>query len=77
MHTTTSAAIGANIRAEMARRGVSQQSLALALAGMSQPSLSKRLRGVVPFDVDELNAVATELGVTEADLWPTGIDAAS
>ena len=53
----------------MARRGVSQQALAV-LTGMSQSSLSKRLRGVVAFDVEEVVTISAALGVTVADLWP-------
>ena len=70
MHTTTSAAIGANVRAEMARRGMMQQELATAI-GLSQPGLSKRIRGVVPFDVDELAAIAAVLNIDPLDLWPS------
>lgn len=76
MHTTTSAAVGANVRAEMARRGMMQQELATTI-GLSQPGLSKRLRGAVAFDVDELAAVATALDIAPADLWPTEQEAAS
>lgn len=54
--------VGANVRAEMARRNVRQGALAKAL-GISQPSVSARLSGAVPFDVDELRAVADLLGV--------------
>lgn len=53
---------GANIKAEMARRGVRQAALAAAL-GLSQPQVSARLRGVVPFNVNELHAVSEFLGV--------------
>lgn len=67
--------MGANVRAEMARRGVSQAKLAAAL-GLSQPSISARLRGVTPFDVDELHAVADFLDVSAASLLPADDDAA-
>lgn len=69
MTPTPSALTGANVRAEMARRGVTQAKLAAAL-GLSQPSVSARLRGVTPFDVDELHTIAAFLGVPLSDLLP-------
>lgn len=57
MTTTASARTGANIRAEMARNGVSQSALAEYL-GLSQAAVSARLRGVTPVDVNELDAIA-------------------
>lgn len=65
---------GANIKAEMARRGVKQAALAAAL-GLSQPQVSARLRGVVPFNVNELLAVAAFLDVPVATLLPAGVAA--
>lgn len=62
MQTTPSAEIGANIRAEMARRGVSQTAMASQM-GIGQSALSKRLAGTVPLDVNELAAVARFLNV--------------
>lgn len=56
-----------NVRAEMARHGLTQSQLGECL-GMSQVGVSKRLRGVVPLSVPELLAVATFLHVTPADL---------
>lgn len=61
-HTTTAQRIGANVRAEMARRGVSQTALADQL-GITQTGVSTRLRGKVAFNVDELAAVAAVLEV--------------
>lgn len=61
MHMKTAAQqTGANVRAEMARRGLTQSDLAGRL-GMSQPMLSNRLLGKTAFDVDELAAVAAAL----------------
>lgn len=62
MRQTPAARTGANVRAEMARAGISQTSLATSL-GISQAAVSKRLRGEVAFNVDELAAVAEVLGV--------------
>lgn len=69
MALTPTAHTGRNVRAEMARAGVSQADLA-ARVGLSQSALSKRLRGVVPFRVDELDAIARVLRVTASDLLP-------
>lgn len=62
MSTTPGAQVGANVRAEMARQGITQTRLAEQI-GRSQSQLSKRLSGVIPFDIDELAAVAGSLGV--------------
>lgn len=51
----------------MADAAVSQTRLAEGL-GMSQSSVSRRLTGEAPFDVNELGAIADILGVTVADL---------
>lgn len=57
MSTSASARTGANIRAEMTRRGISQSRLAAHL-GLSQAAISARLRGVTPVDVNELEQIA-------------------
>lgn len=75
MTKTPTALTGANVRAEMARQDVSQMQLASRI-GMSQTGLSKRLRGAIPFDVNELAAVAAELGVP-IDQLTAGIQAAT
>lgn len=62
MPPTPSASTGANVRAEMARKGYSQAELARML-GMSQTGISKRLRGETPFDVNELARISAVLGV--------------
>jgi transcriptional regulator with XRE-family HTH domain len=64
---TTAQRTGDNVRAEMARHGLSQAALAEQL-GMSQSMLSARLAGKVPFNVDELAAVATALAVPSSTL---------
>lgn len=69
MAESPSVLTGSNVKAEMARKGVNQTALAVAL-GISQPQVSARLRGVVPFDVNELHAVAAFLGVPIATLLP-------
>lgn len=59
--------VAANVRAEMARRSVTQSDLALTM-GRSQHFVSRRLLGKVPFDIDELDQIASQLGVDLADL---------
>lgn len=54
--------VGANVRAEMARVGKTQEQVAAALR-VGQASMSDRLRGVVPFRIPELVDIAHELGV--------------
>ena len=54
--------VGANVRAEMARAGKTQEQVAAALR-VGQASVSDRLRGVVPFHIPELVVLSRELGV--------------
>lgn len=61
-NTPTAAEIGSNVKAEMARRGVTQAVIASSLS-LSQPQVSARLRGVVTFRIDELLTVAAVLDV--------------
>lgn len=60
-------ATAANVRAEMARRRVTQTQLAEA-TGISQSALGRRLTGSQPFDVAQLEAIAGALAVPLADL---------
>lgn len=55
------------MRAELARKGITQTDLAAKLA-KSQPFVSRRLSGRVPFDVADLAAIASVLDITVADL---------
>jgi predicted transcriptional regulator len=59
--------VAATVRAEMARRMIRQATLAEHL-GYSQPKVSRRLSGDVPFTLDELSAVAAALGITLGEL---------
>lgn len=61
-------AIPANVKAELARRGKTQRDLA-DLLGLSTQAISRRLTGRLPFDVDELSAVAAYLGMPVASLF--------
>ncbi len=64
------------VRALMARRRLSGVALA-ALINRSQSYVSRRLTGEVPFDMDDLEAIAAALGVKAADLVRTGDDSAA
>lgn len=59
--------VSGNVRALMARRGVSQMRLA-AVLNLSQTAVSKRLRGVTPWDVNEMGTLAEAFGVPITDL---------
>lgn len=69
MTQTPTEAAGANIRAEMARRGITQVQLADHLR-LPQGQVSRRLRGLIPFNINELVAIAEFLGVDLAVLMP-------
>lgn len=55
------------VRAEMARQRKTAACLAEAV-GISQHTMGTRLKGAVPFNVEELMKVATALGMTLVDL---------
>jgi predicted XRE-type DNA-binding protein len=55
-------AVANTIRAELARRSLTQADLANAL-GVTQPAVSRRMTGQVPFDVEELAKAAALLGL--------------
>lgn len=55
-------AVAAEVRAEMARKKVSQQEVARQL-GVAQQTISRRITGDIPFDVAELAKIAQILGV--------------
>lgn len=62
MPATPSATTGANVRAEMARQGVTQMALARKI-GLSQAAISARIKGRTPFDINELSQIAEVLDV--------------
>ncbi len=62
MNYTTTAAAGVNVRAEMARKGLSQAQVGAHLA-MSQAAVSAKLRGLTPFTIDQLASIAALLEV--------------
>lgn len=65
--TNSAAKVGATVRAELARRGLSQADLSRAIK-VAQPQVSKRLRGVIAFDINELTAIARFLEIPLSDL---------
>ncbi len=67
---TAAQRVAQEVRANMARRGRTQSDIATAL-GISQTAISRRLSGFVPWDVNELELVATALDVPLADLLPS------
>jgi predicted transcriptional regulator len=68
--------VAANVRAELARRSLSQTDLARML-GTTQQAVSRRISGKVPFDTEELNSIAEQLGVPVASLIPVEIGGAA
>jgi transcriptional regulator with XRE-family HTH domain len=61
--------IAGNIRAEMARAGVSQTDIARAI-GLPQAAVSRRVRGITPWLAGEVVIVASQLGVSTTSLVP-------
>lgn len=63
--------VAAEVRAHLARHGRSGRSMAAQL-GWQQKYLSRRLTGKVPFDVNDLDAIADALGVPVVAFfaWP-------
>lgn len=77
MEMTHAQRVGASVRAEMARHGITQQDLAAAL-GITQTAVSRRIRGTVPFDVAELPLVAAAIGCdVDTLLRPAGLGPAA
>lgn len=54
--------VAAEVRAQLARRRVSGRQAAFAL-GWKQPYIARRLSGEIPFDVNDLTALADLLGL--------------
>lgn len=57
----------ANLRAELARRGLRQGDLA-RIWGISEMSVSRRMNGATPITTDELATVAAAFGLEVGDL---------
>lgn len=66
--TNLSAKIAANVRAEIARKGLTKNEAGTAI-GLTQPAMSRRLRGEVEFSASELDRLAVLLGLPVAVLF--------
>jgi transcriptional regulator with XRE-family HTH domain len=69
MTTGVSQVVADTVRAEMARRKITQLAVANAL-GVSTAAVNRRLSGQVAWDVDDLATVAGLLGMDPRDLLP-------
>ena len=67
--------VAAEIRAEIARQGMTQDQLA-AKTGISQSSLSRRLTAAYPFSTSEIAAIADALGVPATSFFGSPASAA-
>ena len=65
--TTTARRVGKNVRAQMTLQGFTQTHVAAAL-GVSQSGVSRRLLGVIAFDVVELGTLARMFDVPASHL---------
>lgn len=63
------AAVAEEVRSMAARKRYSQTKVA-AVLGCSQAAVSRMFRGAVPFDVNELDALAREWNVPITDFFP-------
>jgi len=66
---TTAADVAREVRAELGRQRISAAALGRKL-GKSQSYWSRRINGAIPFNVDELRAIAQLLGVPLHQLIP-------
>jgi transcriptional regulator with XRE-family HTH domain len=71
MSEVLAASVAAEVRAHMARQQVNQQRIAEVL-GYSRQAFSRRMTGEVPFDVAELEKIATFLNVPVTSLLAAG-----
>lgn len=62
--------VAANVRAEMARNNATQTDLAEVL-DLPQSSISARVRGRVPFRLDEIELLSAFLDVPLSELIPS------
>jgi hypothetical protein len=63
----TRASVAASVRAHLAVAKISASNMATRI-GMSQPAMSRRTNGSLPFDIDELDAISAELGIGVIEL---------
>lgn len=68
--SSTTETVAAEVRATLARHKISQGAVAQAL-DLSRPSVSRRLKGELPFTVAELLVVADLAGVEPSEFFAT------
>ncbi len=73
--STLADSVAAEVRAQLARRQLTGTALAAAI-GKSEMYVSRRLRGGVAFDLEDVEQVARFLGVAVVDLMPAAERAA-
>jgi transcriptional regulator with XRE-family HTH domain len=71
MPATLTSCVAAEVRAGLARNRRTQSQLAVHL-GVSQATVARRLAGIAPFDVAELEAIAAFLDVPVGSLLTRG-----
>jgi transcriptional regulator with XRE-family HTH domain len=76
MAQTYNETVVAEVRAEMGRRRLSQEDLAAEL-GWTQEKVSRRLTGTVTFSTNEVEQVATALGIPLSQLVTPSVQAAA
>lgn len=59
--------VAAEVRAELGRQQISANALAQRLR-WTQPYMQRRISGTTPMDLNDLEAIASELGVTVTSL---------
>ncbi|MDM4761929.1 helix-turn-helix transcriptional regulator [Galbitalea sp. SE-J8] len=69
MGTQAREQVAAEVRAAIARKGVTATMVAAA-TDIAPATLSRRLNAAGPFTVDELDAIARYLGVETRDFFP-------
>lgn len=73
MNSAQTPRITGNLRAEMARRGITQQQVAEIL-GLSRAAVSRRLLGQSPISIDELFEITEHFGIDMASIIFAGTD---
>lgn len=71
-HVDLSSVVTANIRAELARRGIRQVVVAEVL-GISQSQVSKRFNGHIDWTLREVDQIAELLGIDPMALIPRAV----
>lgn len=72
MGQTNDGGVAANVRAQLARHMISQRTIATVL-GLTKTAMSRRMRGETEFRANELQAIATHLGVDVASFYTSEV----